>query len=230
MSGKEAARQAGEEVPSSHRNTRAVDIPDLRGRTGLMGGTFNPIHLGHLHVAQEAMLALDLERVLLVPNRVPPHRTDDQTLIDAEHRLTMAQLAAASNPRVFVSRVELDRPTPSYTVDTVRLLREAAPRAELYFLTGADALMRYTWRDLDGLLGMLAAMVTVTRPGFELSLLERRLDSLELRNRGRVRSLEIPGYAVSSTEIRRRIAMGRPIHYMVTREVEDYITKYGLYK
>lgn len=194
-----------------------------------MGGTFNPIHLGHLHVAQEAMLALELDRVLLVPNRVPPHRSEENGLADAEHRFAMAQLAAASNRRIFVSRVELDRPAPSYSVDTVDALHRVATESELYFLTGADALMRYTWRDLDRLLSMLAAMVCVTRPGFDLALLERRLDSLDLVHRGRVRSLEIPGYAVSSTEIRRRVAAKLPIRYQVTREVEDYIAKYGLY-
>lgn len=206
-----------------------MSIPDLSGRTGLMGGTFNPIHLGHLHVAQEVMLALGLDRVLLVPNRIPPHRSEENGLVDAEHRFAMAQLAAASNPRIFVSRVELDRPAPSFSVDTVEALRASDGGGELYFVTGADALMRYVWRDLDRLLSMLAAMVCVTRPGFDLALLKARLDSLGLAHRERVRSLEIPGYAVSSTEIRRRVAAGQPIRYMVTREVEDYIAKYGLY-
>lgn len=194
-----------------------------------MGGTFNPIHLGHLHVAQEVMLALALDRVLLMPNRVPPHRSEENALANAEHRFAMAQLAAASNPHLFVSRVELDLPTPSYSVDTVEALQASTGGAELYFVTGADALMRYVWRDLDRLLSMLAGMICVTRPGFDLALLERKLDSMGLAHRERVRSLEIPGYAVSSTEIRRRVAARQPIRYMVTREVEDYISKYGLY-
>lgn len=205
-------------------------MPVLSGRIGVMGGTFNPIHLGHLHVAQEVLLSLELDRVLLVPNRVPPHRSDSETLADAEHRFVMAQLAAASNPHIFVSRLELDRPTASYTVDTVASLRGAAPSAALVFVTGADALMRYAWHDLDRLLGMLETMVCVTRPGSELSELSQRLDSLGLAHRERVRPLEIPGYDISATEIRRRIAAGLPTRYMLAREVEDYIVKYGLYK
>lgn len=196
-------------------------------RTGVLGGTFNPIHVGHLHAAQEAMLALDLSRVLFVPNRVPPHREAGPALLSGEHRRAMVELAVASNPRFFVSSVELDRTEPSYTVDTVEALQTEGP---LTFITGADALMRYVWRDLDRLLGMLEAMVAVTRPGYALDALTRRLDGLGLANRARIRTLEIAEYAVSSTEIRTRVAKDVPIRYLVTREVEDYIAKFGLYK
>jgi nicotinate-nucleotide adenylyltransferase len=218
-------------TPSPSWTGRASDTEYARprGRTGLLGGTFNPIHLGHLHVAQEALVALDLERVLFIPNRVPPHRASGPELVHETHRFAMVGLAVASNPRFFASRVDISREGPSYTVDTVETLRRESPDAELYFLTGADALMRYVWKDLDRLLGMLTAMVAVTRPGFALAALTARLDGLDLQNRDRVRTREIAGYALSSTEIRERLARGVPVHYMVPREVEDYIEKFGLY-
>jgi nicotinate-nucleotide adenylyltransferase len=206
-------------------------------RIGLFGGTFNPIHVGHLHVAQETLVALGLDRVVFIPSRKPPHRDGGQ-LADEEHRLAMVEIACASNPRFFVSRIELEREGPSYTVDTVEALQlgSSSPRAEvpphprLHFITGADALMRYAWRDLDRLLGMLESMVAVTRPGFPLDELAARLDRIGLRHRDRVRPLELPGWSVSSTAIRTRIAEGLPITYQVTREVDDYIAKFGLYK
>ena len=207
-----------------------MNTPQLSGRTGLLGGTFNPVHLGHLHIAQEAMTAFEMERVLLVPNRIPPHRSDSSSVVDPEHRAAMLELATASNPRLFVSRIELERAGPSYTVDTVESLLAEQPAARLCFITGADSLLRNIWRDLDRLLGMLEVMVCVARPGFDLGALCGRLDELGLKNRERVRTLEAEPYAVSSTEIRRRVAEGLSTQYLVPREVADYIEKYGLYK
>ena len=175
-------------------------------------------------------MALGLERVLFIPNRVPPHRGAAENLADEEHRCAMVELAVASNPQFFLSRIELAREGPSYSVDTVEALQSGAPRAELYFIAGADALMKYVWKDLDRLLGMLASMVVVTRPGFDLEQLRARLDGLRLANRDRVRLMEIAGYALSSTTIRERAAQGASLRYMVPREVEDYMAKFGLYK
>lgn len=204
--------------------------PWLGGRTGLFGGTFNPIHIGHLHIAQEALLALGLDRVVFIPNRLPPHRGAEAILADAEHRAVMTEIATADHPQFFVSRIELLRAEPSYTVDTVRTLREQVPHAELIFITGADAVLRYVWKDFDTMLGMLETLVAVTRPGFDLAALDRKIDGLNLTNRSRIQTLEISGYAVSSTEIRARLAQGRPVRYMLTREVEAYIRKFSLYE
>jgi nicotinate-nucleotide adenylyltransferase len=196
---------------------------------GLMGGTFNPIHLGHLMAAEAVAELLDLQRVLFIPNKIPPHR-GGASLASQEHRFVMCVLATASNPRFEVSRVELDRDTVSYTVDTVRLLREGGQAGALYFITGADTLMKYVWKDLDGLLGNLAALVVVTRPGFEEAALRARMEGLGLKNAAKIRIIEIPGMEISATDIRARVAQGRSIRYMVTDATADYIEKYGLYR
>jgi nicotinate-nucleotide adenylyltransferase len=197
-------------------------------KVGLLGGTFNPLHTGHLILAQEAMEHAALERVVFMPNREPPHK--NRALIDAEHRYQMLSLGIASQPRFYASRFELEREGPSYSVDTVAALREAHPDWQWYFITGADALMRYEWKDLDRLLGLLAAMLVGTRPGFSLTTLLERLDGLQLRHRQRVQTFEFAGLEVSSTDLRSRVEAGRTISYLVPRSVEAYIAKYGLYQ
>lgn len=193
---------------------------------GILGGTFNPIHNGHLFLAQEALTALGLERMLLVPNFAPPHRSDH--IVSGHHRYLMVCLAASSRPDFVASPVELDRGQVSYSVDTVATLREQYPR--LTFVTGADALLRYPWKDLDRLLGMLEHFVVATRPGADLEELARHLDGLGLQHRDVIRPLAMPALEISSTDIRRRVAEGRPIGFLVPRLVEDYVRKHGLYQ
>lgn len=202
-------------------------------RIGIMGGTFDPIHYGHLVSAEAARDEFALERVVFVPARVPPHKTE-QRMTDARHRYFMAVLATVTNPFFEVSRVEIDRPGPSYTIDTVRVFRETfGPDAEIYFITGADALLEILggkWKDGEELL-RLCRFIGATRPGYSLDgmrALTRRLEEEGKGYKG-IHLVEIPALAVSSTDIRERVRTGRPIKYLVPEPVEHYIFKHGLY-
>jgi nicotinate-nucleotide adenylyltransferase len=192
-------------------------------RLGLMGGTFDPIHHGHLLAAEEARCALTLEQVLFMPAGRPWQKQDD-AVTPGEQRLEMAQLAVDDNPFFEVSRVELERDGPTYTIDTLRAMRERQPDDDLYFITGADAISQIlTWKRPEEALE-LATFVAVTRPGHELDELH------SLGSPERIVLLEIPALAISSTDIRRRVAEGRPIRYLVPDAVAGYIADHGLYK
>jgi nicotinate-nucleotide adenylyltransferase len=189
-------------------------------RLGLMGGTFDPIHHGHLVAAEEARSALDLAKVLFVPAGSPWQKERDDVSA-GDHRLAMTQLATEDNPSFDVSTIELDREGPTYTIDTLRAVHEQYPADDLYFITGADAISQIlTWKDPDEILE-LACFVAVTRPGHDLG---------DLRERGeRIVILEIPALAISSTDIRERVASGRPIRYLVPDQVRRYIDEQALY-
>lgn len=186
-----------------------------------MGGTFDPIHHGHLVAASEAAAHLDLDEVVFVPTGNPTFK-QDQDVTAAEHRYLMTVIATASNPRFTVSRVDVDRAGLTYTVDTLRDLREQRPGAELFFITGADAVAQIlAWKDAPALWEM-AHFVAVTRP-------EHRLDVGGLPANG-VTTLEVPALSISSTDCRERVAMGHPVWYLVPDGVVQYIAKYGLYR
>lgn len=190
-------------------------------RLGVMGGTFDPIHHGHLVAASEAAALLDLDEVVFVPTG-QPYRKDDRSVSPAEDRYLMTVIATASNPRFTVSRVDIDREGPTYTYDTLRDLREQRPGAELYFITGADALAEIlSWKDADKMFD-LARFVGVTRPGHKLSD-----DGLP---QDRVTLLNVPAMAISSTDCRERTRQGEPVWYLVPDGVVQYIGKYHLYK
>ncbi|HHV58143.1 MAG TPA: nicotinate-nucleotide adenylyltransferase [Firmicutes bacterium] len=195
-------------------------------RIGIMGGTFDPIHYGHLVAAEAARAAFDLEPVLFVPNRLPPHKKD-YPVSDAKHRYLMTVLATITNPHFEVSRVELDREGYSYTIDTLRLLRaKFGPTVDLYFISGADAILDLlSWKDVDDLLG-LCYFIAATRPGYKLSV---ELGHLQRKHASRVFTVEVPALAISSTDIRRRVREGKPIKYLLPESVENYIYKHGLY-
>jgi len=186
-----------------------------------MGGTFDPVHHGHLVAASEVAAEFGLDEVIFVPTGRPSFKQDrDVTL--AEHRYLMTVIATASNPRFAVSRVDIDRQRLTYTVDTLRELHAQRPAAELFFITGADALQQIlTWKDPDELF-VMAHFVGVTRPGHALTV-----DGLP---RDRVSVLEIPALAISSTDIRARVRMGKPVWYLVPDGVVQYIAKHGLYR
>ncbi|MDQ4502348.1 nicotinate-nucleotide adenylyltransferase [Sinomonas sp. ASV322] len=196
-----------------------VQVPGgRRVRLGVMGGTFDPIHHGHLVAASEVASKFGLDEVVFVPTGEPWQKSSRRVSL-AEHRYLMTVIATASNPRFTVSRVDIERPGPTYTIDTLRDLRAERPEADLYFITGADAMAQIvSWKDVDELWA-LAHFVGVTRPGHELPDLSRAEVSL----------LEVPAMAISSTDCRARVAAREPVWYLVPDGVVQYIAKYGLY-
>ena len=191
-------------------------------RLGIMGGTFDPIHHGHLVAASEAAQVFALDEVIFVPTG-QPWQKNGRDVSAAEDRYLMTVIATASNPRFSVSRVDIDRPGETYTIDTLRDLRaERGPDAELFFITGADALTRMIeWRDADELF-KLAHFVGCTRPGHRLSTSGLPSEGISL--------IEIPALAISSTECRDRVQAGDPIWYLVPDGIVQYISKRGLYR
>jgi nicotinate-nucleotide adenylyltransferase len=194
-------------------------------RIGLMGGTFDPIHHGHLVAAEEARWQFDLEKVLFLPTGQPWQKPVGVS--PAEDRYQMTVIATASNPAFAVSRVEIEHPGPTYTVDTLRRLRaELGESTRLYFITGADAVLHIlTWKDRDEVLG-LAEFIAATRPGYALARLSDLMPGLSER----LHPMEIPMLAISSTEIRARVARGAPIQYLVPDGVVRYVAERGLYR
>jgi len=192
-------------------------------RLGVMGGTFDPIHHGHLVTASEVQSLLGLDEVVFVPTG-EPWQKEGRDVAPAEHRYLMTVVATASNPRFTVSRVDIDRAGPTYTIDTLRDLKDAMPDADLFFITGADALSDiFTWRDADELFD-LAHFVGCTRPGFTMDH-----STLSGMPEDKVTIIEIPALAISSTDCRKRRMRGEPVWYLVPDGVVQYITKYALY-
>ena len=192
-----------------------------RPRLGVMGGTFDPVHHGHLVAASEAAARFELDEVVFVPTGHPTFKLD-QDVTTAEHRYLMTVIATASNPRFTVSRVDVDRPGPTYTLDTLSDLHRERPDAELFFITGADALGQIlSWKGVDQLWA-LAHFVAVSRPGHRLTI-------SGLPEQG-VSSLEVPALAISSTDCRSRVSRGFPVWYLVPDGVVQYISKHHLYR
>ena len=186
-----------------------------------MGGTFDPVHHGHLVAASEAQVRFALDEVVFVPTG-QPYRKESESVSAAEDRYLMTVVATASNPRFTVSRVDVDRDGPTYTVDTLQDLAAIFPDDELFFITGADALEQIlSWHRAEEMF-RLAHFVGVTRPGFDLD--DGHLPS------GSVSLLEVPAMAISSTACRERVAAGEPVWYLVPDGVVQYIAKRGLYR
>jgi len=191
-------------------------------RLGLLGGTFDPPHYGHLVAAQEVAWRLDLDRVLFLPARQNPLKRGESSS-SAQNRCEMVRLAIADNPTLELSLLDLDRPPPSYTVDLLRLL-ERADR-QLFFIGGADLLPELPrWRAPEEIL-RLARLVVVNRPGAP----EADLGALEPASRERISAVTVPGVAIAARELRQRVRTGQPIRYLVPPEVERYILDHGLY-
>ena len=201
--------------------------PGQTFRRGVMGGTFDPIHYGHLVTAEQAREALALDMVLFMPAGSPAFK-QHQRVTPAEHRYAMTVLATAANPSFLVSRLEIDRPSVTYTVDTLTALREHYPaEVELYFITGADAIIDIlTWHDAERIAG-LATLIAATRPGYDIEQARARLVASGLDFD--VRYIEIPALAISSTNIRERVAAHSSVRYLTSESVIGYIGKNGLY-
>ena len=191
-------------------------------RIGIMGGTFDPVHHGHLVAASEVAALYDLSEVIFVPTGQPWQKTERQVSA-AEDRYLMTVLATATNPAFSVSRIDIDRPGLTYTIDTLHELRAEHPDAELFFITGADALAQILdWRSAEEMFSM-AHFVGVTRPGYELAL-DARFPA------GAVSLLEIPALTISSSDCRDRVSRGMPIWYLVPDPVVRYVDKRHLYR
>ncbi|WP_084037404.1 nicotinate-nucleotide adenylyltransferase [Haloechinothrix halophila] len=190
-------------------------------RVGVMGGTFDPIHNGHLVAASEVQSRFSLDEVIFVPTGQPWQKSD-QTVSDAEDRYLMTVIATASNPVFTVSRVDIDRPGPTYTVDTLRELHERYPDDELYFITGADAIEQIlTWYAVNEMFDF-AHFIGVTRPGYDLN--DHHLPE------GKVSLVEVTAMAISSTGLRERVRKGEPVWYLTPDGVVRYIDKHKLYR
>ena len=197
-------------------------------RLGIMGGTFDPIHFGHLVTAEEALVQFNLDRVVFMPTGVPAAKSHLE-VTSAEHRYLMTVLATATNPDFEVSRMEIDRPGLTYTVDTLKALRaQFGPSAEIFFITGADAVWEIvTWKDAEEVAD-LVTFIAATRPGFDLE--EGKAAHAAANTGFRIEYIEVPALAISSTDLRERVAMGRPIRYLTPMNVCAYVDKNALYR
>jgi nicotinate-nucleotide adenylyltransferase len=187
-------------------------------RLGLMGGTFDPIHYGHLVIAEIARLEYRLDQVVFLPSGDPPHK-QGVPVTPAERRYEMALLATTSNPWFQCSRRELERVGPSYSVTTIReYVAEGGPDVELFFITGADAILEIlTWREADAAI-RLCRFIAATRPGYDLDRLRRTLPPAYVEQ---IETLSVPGVLISSTDLRQRVREGRTIRYLVPDPVEE---------
>jgi nicotinate-nucleotide adenylyltransferase len=190
-----------------------------RPRVGVMGGTFDPIHHGHLVAASEVAQSFDLEEVIFVPTGEPWQK---RAVSSPEHRYLMTVIATAANPRFTVSRVDIERQGPTYTIDTLRDLQKERPDADLFFISGADAISQIlSWKDAHELWA-LAHFVAVTRPGHALTVSQLPDGDVSL--------LEVPALSISSTDCRTRVGRGFPVWYLVPDGVVQYISKHHLYR
>lgn len=200
-----------------------VPMPKTTKRIAVMGGTFNPIHYAHLISAEQVRTGLGYDKILFIPSARPPHKVAAADIIEPEHRYQMVLLAIAENPYFEVSRIELERAGPSYTIETLKVLRELyGETTELAWIIGADSLIEYNvWKDFDGVLER-CIMIATTRPNYDLNRVP-----LEIRRR--VTAFPITGVDISATVIRDRVRTGLSIQYLVPEEVRAYIDQRQLY-
>ncbi len=198
-------------------------------RIGVMGGTFDPIHYGHLVTAESARVKFGLHRVIFVPAGRPPHKSAGG-VSEARHRYLMTVLATIMDPNFEVSRIEIDRPGPSHTADTLRLMRaESGDSCEFYFITGADAVLEMmNWHDPGEILSQ-CQVIAATRPGYSRERLHNCAVEMARRFGHHPLEMEVPALAISSSDIRRRVGEGEAIRYLLPDAVESYIRKAGLY-
>ena len=197
-------------------------------RLGIMGGTFDPIHYGHLVAAEMARGEFNLSKVLFIPTGTPPHK-NRRDISTAELRYEMVERAIEDNLAFDSSTVEIERKGPSYTVETLRILRGAWPDYELYFITGTDALREiFSWREATEIL-TLTQFIGAARPGFEASDFLLKVQQEHPETQGRIHHLEVPALAISSTDIRSRVKHGQPIRYLLPEPVRIFIQQQGLY-
>jgi nicotinate-nucleotide adenylyltransferase len=200
-----------------------VEAPD---RLGVMGGTFDPIHHGHLVTAEEALGQFRLDTVVFVPTG-QPWMKEERKVTSSEHRYLMTVIATSSNPRFTVSRVDIEREGPTYTADTLRALQDEYGReTDLFFVTGADAVLEiFQWKDPQEILE-LAHVIAATRPGYDIARFEAEAPT----SHPNISVMDVPALAISSTDIRRRVQEGSSVRYLVPEAVQTYIEKWELYR
>lgn len=197
-------------------------------RFGIMGGTFDPLHYGHLVAAETARNEFKLEKVIFIPTGSPPHKVGRE-ITDSESRFQMVKLATGDNSSFEVSRLEIERAGNSYTVDTLRDLHKLYPKNELYFITGLDAFREiFTWKDAESILE-LCHFIGASRPGFDAEDFLQELQAAHPEFFERMHLLEVPALAISSTDIRSRVKKGQSIRYLLPESVRLYIKKEALY-
>ena len=197
-------------------------------RLGIMGGTFDPIHYGHLVAAEMARCKFNLSKVLFIPSGTPPHK-HRRDISAAGLRYEMTERAIQDNPAFDISGLELERKGPSYTVDTLRVVRRTWPEHDLYFITGTDALREiFSWREAEEIL-MMTEFIGAARPGFDASDFLLQVQQEHPETQGRIHHLEVPALAISSTDIRARVEHGEPIRYLLPEPVRHFIQQHGLY-
>ncbi|MEG0323215.1 MAG: nicotinate-nucleotide adenylyltransferase [Raoultibacter sp.] len=215
-------------VVSERFDSLGLEDPSRTYRLGIMGGTFDPIHIGHLACADQARETFNLDAVIFVPAGNPVFKKDKQVTPAAE-RLEMCRLAVESNPAFDASALEIDRGGDTYTVDTLRQLRAHYPdNVELYFITGADAVFSIVkWRESSEI-ARLAKLIAVTRPGYAMS--EEKKRYLAEQTDFSVTYTEVTALSISSSDLRKRVAEGKSIRYLTMQRVLDYVKSHGLYR
>ncbi|MDD5448989.1 MAG: nicotinate-nucleotide adenylyltransferase [Candidatus Omnitrophica bacterium] len=187
-------------------------------KIGILGGTFNPIHIGHLILAEEALHKLNLDKIIFVPSYLPPHK-EEEVILDAAHRFKMVSLAVKGNPRFEVSKIEIDAREKSYSVDTIKKFKaQFPPDTEFFFITGSDSLKElFSWKKIDEILA-LSNFIVANRPGFPIQGVPKA-----------IQMVAITGMEISSSDIRKRLKEARSIRYLVPDAVREYIEKSKLY-
>lgn len=198
----------------------------MQSKIGIMGGTFDPIHYGHLVTAQEAHFSFKLDKVIFMPSGIPPHKTRED-ILEASQRYVMTVMATVDNEAFEVSDLEAKKTTPSYTVETLAALRKIYPQSEFYFITGADAILEIlTWKEPEKAVA-LTKFVAATRPPYSLDKFRELIKKIEPPLT--VFELEVPALAISSTDIRQRVKEGKPVRYLLPDKVWRYIYSKGFY-
>ncbi|MBC2721106.1 nicotinate-nucleotide adenylyltransferase [Desulfosporosinus sp.] len=197
-------------------------------KIGIMGGTFDPIHYGHLVAAEMARGEFKLSKVLFIPTGTPPHK-NRRDISAGEVRFEMVKRAIQDNPAFDISALEIEREGPSYTVETLRVLRRTWPEDELYFITGSDALLEiFSWREAEEIFKLIQ-FIGAARPGFDASDFFLKVQQEHPETQGKIHYLEVPALAISSTDIRARVRRGEPIRYLLPEPVRLYLEELGLY-
>ena len=199
-------------------------------KVGIMGGTFDPIHFGHLVTAEAARTQFQLDKVIFTPTGKPPHKKG-YSVTPAEHRYLMTMLAINDNPFFEISRMEIDRPGLTYTVDTLEsFYKELGEDVKLFFISGADAVLDIlTWKDVDRVLSY-CTFIAATRPGYPMDKLNEKISELKRMYGWEVNPMKVTGMDISSTDIRRRVREGLSVRYLLPKSVETYIQKNNLYR